>query len=164
MYFLSQSRKYAILGFATGLGTGYFPVASGTFSTLIIGIPVYLLFSMLNTWWYSLGMIGFIGASVYLCGEGDRILNESDSSKVVMDEFCGYLVTMWLIPGSVITVIAGFFLFRFFDIIKVQPAKWIDRNMKNGLGVVLDDIVAGIYANLCLRLGILVFPYIFYDS
>lgn len=106
-------------------------------------------------------MLGFIGVSVYFCGEGDRILNETDSSKVVLDEFCGYLVTMWLIQDSLIAIIAGFFLFRFFDIVKVQPARWIDHNMKSGLGVVLDDVVAGIYANLCMRLGILVYPCIF---
>ncbi len=160
MRLYNQFKKYVVLGLATGLGTGYFPVASGTFSTLVIGIPLYLLFSLMNSWWYSGSMLVFIIASFYFSGEGDRILNESDSSKVVLDEICGYLVTMWLIPCSVIAVTAGFFLFRFFDIVKIQPARWIDRNMKSGIGVVLDDVAAGIYANICLRIGILVFPYI----
>jgi len=152
---LTSARKFLVLSFATGFGTGYFPFASGTFSTLIVGIPVYLLLSRLSGVWYSVVVVLTLGAATVLSAAGDRILGESDSHKVVIDEISGFLVTMWMITPTPTAVFAGFFLFRFFDIVKVQPAKWIDGNLRGGPGVVLDDVVAGVYANLCLRAGML---------
>ncbi|HEY6008260.1 MAG TPA: phosphatidylglycerophosphatase A, partial [Geobacteraceae bacterium] len=74
------------------------------------------------------------------------------SGKIVIDEVMGYLITMAGVPLSWQAVVAGFFLFRFFDIVKIEPARWCDQRLKNGYGVVLDDVVAGIYAAIALRL------------
>ena len=80
------------------------------------------------------------------------IFAEKDSGKIVIDEVVGYLVTMLAVPFSWPAVVAGFFLFRFFDITKIPPARYFDRQVKNGYGVVLDDVVAGIYACAVLHL------------
>jgi len=144
--------NFFVLLFASGFGAGYSPFASGTVATLIPGIPIFLLFSQMATGWYIAVTMFLIIISIYICEAGDRVLGEKDSSKIVIDEICGYLVTMMLIPVSVISVIAGFFLFRFFDIAKIQPAKWVEDKLPGGAGVALDDIIAGIYANIGLRI------------
>jgi len=149
--------NFLVLFFATGFGAGYAPLASGTVATAIPGIPVFLLFSLLNPVLYIIALLILILISIYLCEAGDRVLEEKDSSKIVIDEICGYLTAMALIQVNVYTVIAGFFLFRFFDVAKLQPAKWVEDRLPGGAGVALDDIVAGIYANILLRIGILIF-------
>ena len=85
-------------------------------------------------------------------GFGEELWGEHDSGKIVIDEVAGYLVTMTGVAVSWKWAAAGFFLFRFFDISKIEPARYCDRHLKNGYGVVLDDVVAGIYACLALHL------------
>ena len=80
-----------------------------------------------------------------------------DPPEIVIDEVAGLLVTIILIPFTWPTLIAGFFLFRFFDILKPPPIKGIEKKIKGGVGVVLDDLVAGAYAHISLRLLICVF-------
>jgi phosphatidylglycerophosphatase A len=144
-------RRFVIL-FATWWGTGYSPIASGTVGTLA-AIPLYLLLVRLPIPYYLLSLIPLFLFSCWVSDRAETIFNEKDSGKIVIDEVVGYLVTMTGIPLSWGSVILGFFLFRFFDIVKVPPANIIDRRMKNGWGVVLDDVVAGLYA--CLLLHIL---------
>jgi phosphatidylglycerophosphatase A len=143
-------RRFVIL-FATWWGTGYSPIASGTVGTLA-AIPLYLLLVRLSTLYYILLLIPLILFSCWVSGRAETIFNEKDSGKIVIDEVVGYLITMAGVPISWGSVILGFFLFRFFDIVKVSPANIIDRNLKNGWGVVLDDVVAGIYACVMLHL------------
>jgi phosphatidylglycerophosphatase A len=85
------------------------------------------------------------------------VLGEKDSHKVVIDEYCGYLTAMTTIPITLTSVAAGFFIFRLFDILKVQPGRWAERNLPGGVGVVMDDVVAGIYTNIVLNLGLFAF-------
>ncbi len=138
--------------FATAAYTGYIPVASGTVTTLIVGIPLYLLFSKLSAVGYVIATVAFFAFSVYISHQGEIILQEKDSHKIVIDEFAGYLVAMMFIPPNWKTITAAFFLFRFFDILKVYPANVVEEKIHGGLGVVLDDVVAGIYANLILHI------------
>ena len=156
MFVNSRIYRFLILSIASGGGAGYFPFASGTFSTLIPGIPIYLLFAMLSPEWYSISLIALIVFSIAVSTEADLILNEKDSHKIVIDEFCGFLTAMLFIPMNVYTITAGFFLFRFFDIAKLQPAKWVEDKLPGGAGVTLDDVVAGIYANILLRIGLFI--------
>jgi len=153
--------NFFVLFFATGFGAGYSPFASGTVATMFPGIPIFFLFSQMATGWYIAATLLLIIISIYLCEAGDRVLGEKDSSKLVIDEICGYLVTMALVPVSVLSIVAGFFLFRFFDIAKIQPAKWVEDKLPGGAGVALDDIVAGIYANVALRLFLYAWDTIF---
>jgi phosphatidylglycerophosphatase A len=143
-------RRFVIL-IATWWGTGYSPVASGTVGTLA-AIPLYLMLARLPLPLYVLTLVPFFFFSCWVAGAAEDIFAEKDSGKIVIDEVIGYLVTMTGAPFSWRDVILGFFLFRFFDIVKVPPANVIDRRLKNGWGVVLDDVVAGVYACVVLHL------------
>jgi phosphatidylglycerophosphatase A len=143
-------RRFVIL-MATWWGTGYSPLASGTVGTLA-AIPLYLVLARLPLPLYILTLVPLFFFSCWVAGAAEEIFAEKDSGKIVIDEVVGYLVTMTGAPFSWRAVILGFFLFRFFDIVKVSPANIIDRRLKNGWGVVLDDVVAGVYACVVLHL------------
>lgn len=134
---------------ATWGGSGYFPVASGTAGTLA-AIPFYIWLAPLPLPLYLLTLTAFFFLSCWVSGKAEIIFQEKDSGKIVIDEVVGYLVTMIAIPFDWRYIVAGFFLFRFFDIVKPPPASWFDQKLKNGYGVVLDDVAAGFYAWLCL--------------
>lgn len=140
-----------VLVMATWFGSGLAPVASGTFGTLA-AIPFYLLLAEASLPAYVGIALLFTVFSCWIAGRAEEIFLQHDSGKIVIDEVAGYLVTMIGVPLSWQTVIAGFFLFRFFDITKIPPARYFDRHVKNGTGVVLDDIVAGIYSCISLHL------------
>lgn len=143
-------RGFIILT-ATWGGSGYSPIASGTVGTLA-AIPFYLLLARLPQHLYLITLVAFFFFACWVSGEAERIFDEKDSGKIVIDEVIGYLVTMAAVAPSWTNVIVGFFLFRFFDIVKVAPARYFDRQMKNGWGVVLDDVVAGCYSCVLLYL------------
>ena len=130
---------------ASWFGTGFFPVASGTVGTLG-AIPLYLVLARLPLWLYLTTLVPFFFLASWVSGAAEREFGEKDSGKIVIDEVLGYLVTMAGVPLCWQGVVAGFFLFRFFDIVKIEPARWCDSHLKNGYGVVLDDVVAGMYA------------------
>ena len=142
-------RSFVIL-FATWGGTGYSPVASGTVGTLA-AIPLYLVLARLPLPLYILTLVPFFFFSSWVSGLAEDIFAEKDSGKIVIDEVVGYLVTMTGFAVSWQSVVVGFFLFRFFDITKIQPAGYCDRHLKNGYGVVLDDVVAGLYSCIALH-------------
>lgn len=134
---------------ATWGGSGYSPFASGTVGSLA-AIPFYLWLARLPLPFYLLTLAAFFFLSCWISGKAEIIFQEKDSGKIVIDEVVGYLVTMTAIPFDWRYIVAGFFLFRLFDIVKPPPANWFDRKLKNGYGVVLDDVAAGFYAWLCL--------------
>lgn len=134
---------------ATWGGSGYSPIASGTAGTLA-AIPFYIWLARLPLPLYLLTLTAFFFLSCWVSGKAEIIFQEKDSGKIVIDEVVGYLVTMIAIPVDWRYIVAGFFLFRFFDIVKPPPASWFDQKLKNGYGVVLDDVAAGFYAWLCL--------------
>lgn len=136
---------------ATWGGSGYSPVASGTVGTLA-AIPFYLWLARLPLPLYLLTLSAFFFLACWVSGKAEILFQEKDSGKIVIDEVVGYLVTMTAIPFDWRFIVAGFFLFRLFDIVKPPPAGWFDRKVKNGYGVVLDDVAAGVYAWLCLFL------------
>lgn len=143
-------RRFVIVC-ASWCGTGYAPVASGTFGTLG-AIPFYLALVQLPLWLYLLTSVAFTLFACWVSGHAEVIFNEKDSGKIVIDEVAGYLVTMIAVPPSWQAVLVGFLMFRLFDIVKPQPARWLDRSLKNGYGVVLDDIAAGVYACIATHL------------
>jgi phosphatidylglycerophosphatase A len=131
---------------ATWFGTGLSPIAPGTVGTMG-AIPLYLLLAPLPLPLYLAVTLAVTLLACWAAGRAQVIYNASDPGKIVIDEVAGYLVTMAASgPPTILTVTAGFLLFRIFDILKPFPARQVDRRMKNGCGVVLDDIVAGIYA------------------
>ncbi len=127
--------------------------ASGTVAVAVAGIPLcWLMRSYLDATWYAVITVIFSVASMALHQVGDRILGESDSRKLVWDELAGFFVAMAYAPLTWKSMVVGFFLERFIDIVKVPPANVIDKKMHNGVGVVLDDIFAGIYTAIILWL------------
>ena len=136
---------------ATGCYVGYIPLAPGTLGSLM-GIPLLWLLSKLAFPFSVLAMFFFILLSLWIGGEAEKIFNQKDSPCIVIDEIAGMLVTFAMVPWSMQNILIGFILFRGFDIAKPFPIPLIEKKLHGGLGVVMDDIMAGIYANVILRL------------
>ncbi|WP_298270645.1 phosphatidylglycerophosphatase A [Geobacter sp.] len=136
---------------ATWFGTGLSPVAPGTVGTLG-AIPLYVALARLPLPLYLATTVAFIFLAAWVSGRAEEIYGARDPGRIVIDEVAGYLVTMAAAPFSWQSVLLGFFLFRFFDVVKVPPARYFDRKVKNGWGVVLDDVAAGVYAWAALHL------------
>jgi len=134
---------------ATGCFIGKVPVAPGTAGTLV-GVLLYLLIHPLPIFVYVVTVIAFIFLSAWVATKAQAIYGEQDPQEVVIDEIAGYLVTMAFHKFDVWLIIGGFVLFRIFDIVKPFPLRWIERRFVSGWGIVLDDVAAGIYANLAL--------------
>jgi phosphatidylglycerophosphatase A len=130
---------------AFGFGLGLSPKAPGTFGTLA-AIPLYWLMADLPIILYGLLVILFTAVGVYLCGETARAMHKHDHPGIVWDEVVGFLITMFPLSFDWRALILGFVLFRFFDIVKPWPIGVIDRGVKGGLGIMLDDIIAGVMA------------------
>jgi phosphatidylglycerophosphatase A len=139
------------LVFATGFGAGYSPVASGTVGT-VVAIPIFILLSQWGTLGVLAGLTVIAVLGIPAADHMERSLGTSDPGKVVIDEIAGFLLAMAGSPVAVSHIVAGFFLFRFFDIVKPPPVRQAERYLRGGLGVVADDLLAGVYAWICLRL------------
>jgi len=133
-----------------GFGSGLFPVAPGTAGTLA-AIPVYLLMAQLELSLYLIVTVLMFGLGIYLCGETSRILEGDDHPAIVWDEIVGFCITMIAVPAKLEWLMAGFLLFRLFDILKPWPIRVLDRSIKGGMGIMLDDVLAGIFAALMLH-------------
>jgi phosphatidylglycerophosphatase A len=137
--------RFAALSIATVFGIGYAPAAPGTWGT-IAAIPIYLLLSTLGVTLYFAVLAAIALTGVWAARAAGGVFGEADHRRIVIDEVTGFLLTMSLWAPSPAAVGAGFVLFRFFDIAKPFPVGLIDRRLKNALGVMLDDLVAGAYA------------------
>ncbi len=136
---------------AFGLGSGLAPKAPGTFGTLL-AVPFYLLFAHLSLPIYSIVVLLAFIFGVYLCGKTADDLGVHDHPGIVWDEFVGFWITMIAAPAGWLWIVIGFALFRLFDIWKPWPIRVLDKKMETGLGIMLDDVLAGIYAFVCLQL------------
>ncbi len=134
---------------AFGFGSGLAPFAPGTFGTLA-AIPPYLLMAQLNWSWYILLVVVAFILGIYLCDQASHNLGVHDHGGIVWDEFVGMWLTMFLIPFQWQWLLLGFVLFRLFDIIKPFPIKWLDQHVKGGFGIMIDDVIAGVYAWIVL--------------
>jgi len=137
---------------ATGAGSGYLPVAPGTWGSAV-GVLLWLPLSRLETIPYLAVVAALFVLGVFGAGAAEKILDRPDPSIVVIDEIVGQLIALAFVPPHLAAPVIGFLLFRFFDILKPFPAGWIDRHLHGGLGIMLDDVVAGLYALAVLHLG-----------
>lgn len=136
---------------AFGFGSGAAPRAPGTFGTLA-AVAIYLLLPDMSTTHYLLFLLlGFV-VGVWLCGRTSADIGEHDHGGIVWDEFVGFWLTMLLAPPGWIWVLLGFVLFRLFDIVKPWPIRWFDQHVHGGLGIMIDDVLAGLMALGCLQL------------
>jgi len=140
-----------VLFLAFGFGSGLARKAPGTFGT-VAAIPLYCMFAQTELLLYSILTLLVTGVGVWLCGVAADKLGEHDFGGIVWDEIAGYLITLWLVPFSWAAVFWGFVLFRIFDIAKPWPIRWIDRHVHGGLGIMLDDVLAGVFAGVLLWL------------
>ncbi len=135
----------------TGFGTGYSPVAPGTVGSLL-GILVYLPVAAPGRYpAYFILLFAVVAAGIWAAGVCGTFLGDHDSRRIVIDEVAGMLVTCFSFPGEARWLIAGFFVFRIFDIWKPFPIRRLDREWRSAGGVMADDILAGVYANLVLQ-------------
>ncbi|MBN1573567.1 MAG: phosphatidylglycerophosphatase A [Deltaproteobacteria bacterium] len=148
-------KDFFIKAAATGLGIGYIPLMPGTFGSLL-GVGICLLLNLGGFPVYIAGVVVLGIAAVKISGDANVLFGEHDSKKIVIDEIVGYLVSMLLIPDTVEYLVAGFIVFRFFDILKPYPAGMVDKKVGGGIGVVLDDVIAGVYTNIVLWAVIIV--------
>jgi phosphatidylglycerophosphatase A len=131
--------------FAFGFGAGLSPYAPGTLGTLI-AVPIVMFVAQFG--WVThliFALVACIGG-IFLCGESAKRLDVHDHPGIVWDEIAGYTVTMLAAPAEPIWLLAGFALFRFFDIVKPSPIREADHSLRGGLGIMLDDIIAGVFA------------------
>lgn len=138
------------LWIASVCGAGYFPWASGTFATLL-AVPCYFWLRPYPLA-YGAAVAGLCVLGVWSAGEAEKILREKDSHKIVIDEVAGYLLAAACLPSAWIYPAGAFFLFRLFDVWKPFPARQ-SQALPGGWGVMADDVIAAIYANLLLQLG-----------
>jgi phosphatidylglycerophosphatase A len=137
----------------TGFGVGYTPFLPGTAGTLL-GIVIYLFLSRIFTrpFSYVVMLVIFSGFGVWICGKCDHRLGKKDSPTIVIDEIGGFLVTMFALPVSFRFIFLGFILFRAFDILKPFKIEKLER-LPGGWGIMIDDIAAGVLANLMLHIA-----------
>lgn len=142
-----------ILFLATGFYSGYAPKAPGTAGSLVALLP-FLLLQQLSNWLYVVIVLTAILVGIYVCQKADDLLQTHDNKAIVWDEFCGLWITLFMVPQGWHWLLIGFVLFRFFDIIKPFPISWLDKQVSGGLGVMLDDVVAGLFALSCIQLAV----------
>jgi phosphatidylglycerophosphatase A len=168
---LTRQQRHALLSrpagwLACGFGSGLSPVAQGTFGSLAALLP-WLALTRLPMIAYLLVLImGFV-IGVWVCDVAGRLLGVADHRSVVWDEFVGQWIALIPLVGFTALgvsgfqwwlVLAGFVLFRIFDVWKPWPISWLDRRMKGGLGVMIDDVVAGVFAAVVLAALIYALP------
>tara|TARA_Y100001935_G_C17282658_1_gene498435 strand:+ start:533 stop:1021 length:489 start_codon:yes stop_codon:yes gene_type:complete len=141
---------------AFGGGVGCTPVAPGTAGTLLAVLIFYFL-SLLNFWSYLFITLCILLLGIFICQKTSKDMCVEDHPGIVWDEITGFLITMIGSPREFIWILIGFLLFRFFDILKPWPIGWVDKNVKGGAGIMLDDILAGIISMVILNILLLVF-------
>jgi len=136
---------------ALGLGSGMLPFAPGTWGTLF-AIPVFMLLAQLPLAWLLATIALMFVAGVWLCDRTARALGVHDHSAIVWDEVVGYCITMapFALDAGAVELVAGFVLFRLFDVVKPWPIRTADRHVHGGFGIMFDDALAAVYAALCL--------------
>lgn len=136
---------------ATFFYIGKFPKAPGTMATLAT-IPLWYLLSDLNPVWYMVIVFIIVIAGIFIAQAYEKIKHTHDSKEIVIDEVAGFLITMVWLPVTWQSALFGFILFRFFDIVKPPPIRQLDQKVMGGVGVMIDDVAAGIIANLLLQI------------
>lgn len=145
--FLRNPIHFAAFGF----GSGCAPKAPGTVGTLM-AVVFYLPMQFLPLELYGLLLVLAFCLGVWLCGKASSALGVHDHGGIVWDEFVGYWITMIAAPAGFVWIVLGFVLFRLFDIWKPQPIRYLDHHLDGGIGIMLDDVLAGVYALACLQL------------
>jgi len=144
------SLKNPIHFLALGFGSGLAPKAPGTFGTLA-ALPLYFLMMHLSLPVFIALTLVITIVGFWICDIAAKDMQVHDHGAIVWDEVAGMLITMIAAPVGLLPLVVGFALFRFFDIIKPWPIKLLDRHVKGGFGIMIDDVLAGVFAAICLQ-------------
>ncbi len=147
----SQIVKDPVLLLAFGFGSGLSRKMPGTLGT-VAALPVYLALMQGGQWVYLIATVLSVLVGIWICDQAARKLDVHDFGGIVWDEIAGFLITMYGIALSWQSLLAGFVLFRLFDVFKPWPISWLDSRVKGGFGIMVDDVVAGIFAAIVLRI------------
>ncbi len=145
-----QIVKDPVLFLAFGFGSGLAKKMPGTMGT-VAAIPLYLSLQQTSLLIYTVVTLLCVLSGIFLCDQAAKKLQVHDFGGIVWDEIAGLLITMWAIPFSWQSLLAGFALFRVFDIVKPWPIRWLDRHVHGGLGIMADDVLAGIFALILMH-------------
>lgn len=148
---MNKIKDNIILFIAQGAYSGRVPVAPGTAGT-VVGVLLYLLIRGLSPAAYLGVSVLVVVLGAWASGEAEKLLGKKDSPSIVIDEIAGLLLSLFLIPGTWVYVLAAFCLFRFFDIVKPWPIKGLQK-ISGGAGVMIDDLAAGIGTNIVLQIA-----------
>ena len=143
---LSNPAHFLSLGFGSGLSP-WMPGTAGSAAGVLLFLPL----AGLDWLSYLLVVVIALLAGVYLCGKTARALKAHDHPAIVWDEIVGILITFFMLPKEGWWMLSGFLLFRFFDIVKPWPISLADRHIKGGLGIMLDDVIAALFALLIIQ-------------
>ena len=131
---------------AFGFGSGLAKKAPGTFGTLVAMPILWLMQPFQLSLWFGVFLLITFLIGIYLCDKTARELGVHDHGGIVWDEFVGVWITFWGVALTPLSLVLGFALFRFFDIVKPFPIRWLDKKVPGGLGIMIDDVLAGIFA------------------
>lgn len=141
---------------ATGGFVGNIPIAPGTFGSLL-GLPLCYAFAKIRLPLAILGVISLVAVAIWIAQLAETITRQKDPGKIVIDEIAGMVVTLIGIPFHLTSVVIGFVIFRVLDILKPFPIRSLEGRVSGGAGVVIDDVAAGIYGNIIVRLILYIF-------
>ncbi len=144
-------RDEAVVFLATGFYIGNIPFAPGTFGS-ILGLALCFVLAGLKLPLAIIFTVLFIIVAVWIANGAEKVLKKNDPGCIVIDEIAGMAVTLVGLPFNLTTALIGFMIFRILDILKPFPIRSLDKRVSGGVGIVLDDVVAGIFANLLLRI------------
>mgnify|MGYP005834913485 CR=1 FL=1 len=144
---VNQFKRTIIYLIGTGLGSGYAPIAPGTAGSLLAAVLFWILPLNMH-WWIFIIVVGFL-VGLWVSTQIEREKGE-DPGLVVIDEMIGQWLTLIFLPSTLFYLAGGFLLFRLFDIFKPFPINR-SQNLKEGWGIMTDDVLAGLYANLLLQ-------------
>ncbi len=135
---------------ALGFGSGLSRFAPGTAGSLV-ALPLFVCMPKANHFFYLGVLVILFIVGLWCCGKSAKLLGAHDHPAIVWDEIVGMLVTLFMIPMTPLYLLLAFLLFRFFDIVKPWPIGWVDRRVDHGMGIMLDDVLAGVMAWLVLQ-------------
>jgi phosphatidylglycerophosphatase A len=153
---MNTTRKNDIVVFlATGFFTGFLPTMPGTWGTFA-GIPLVIISHRLTSIMQVIFTVVFVTFAAYIAGRAEILFADRDARPIVIDEMVGFIITLLWLPLNFLTLCLGFVLFRLFDIVKPPPIGILEKRLHGGWGIVLDDVLAGVFANVTVRLLLIV--------